>query len=142
MSFDLALIESDLKIKADGSIRTFKDTNKLRQDIIKMILTPLGSVKFHQWYGSNINEGTIGNVPADNMLFENINSSISESLGRLQTLQRAQATGQRVTLSELLSVIQSINVQRSINDLRQVQVIVSVLTRGLTKIDEVFAIRA
>ena len=142
MSFDLALINSDLKIKADGSIRIAKDTNKLRQDVIKIILTPLGSVKFHQWYGSNINEGNIGQVPSDNMLFENISTSISDSLEKLQTLQRAQATGQRVTLSELISIIEDIGVQRSINDLRQVQVVVSILTRGLTKIDEVFAIRA
>jgi phage baseplate assembly protein W len=142
MSFDLALIDSDIKIKADGTIRTVEDTNKLRQDVIKIILTPLGSVKFHQWYGSNINEGTIGQVPADNMLFEDISASISDSLRKLQTLQRAQATGQNVTLSELIAAIEDINVQRSINDLRQVQVIVSVLTRGLTKIDEVFAIRA
>ena len=141
MSFDLALIDSDLNIKPDGTIRTYQDTNKLRQDVIKIILTPINSSKIHPWYGSSVNEGTIGNFIPDNMLFENINSAISESLKKLQILQRAQSTAQRVTLSELISSIERIDVQRTINDRRQVQVFVSILTRGLTAIDEVFSIR-
>ena len=140
MSFDLQLINSDLNIKPDGTIRTVNGTTKLKQDIIKIILTPLGSVSFHLWYGSNITDNNIGEILSDAMLNENISSAISESLGRLQKLQRAQSTGQNVKLSEIISTIREIRVQRNPIDLRQINVTVSVMSRDLTAIEEVFTI--
>jgi len=140
MSFDLELIDSDLNIKADGSIRTVDKTNKLRQDIIKIILTPLGSVKFHPWYGSGINDGLIGELVPDNMLFQDINTSILQSLSKLQTLQRSQATSQRVSLSEMIASVRDILVQRNQSDPRQVNVIVYVISKDFNAVEESFAI--
>jgi len=141
MSFDLALVNSDISIKSDGTVRTVENTSKLRQDIVKIILTPLGSVRFHTWYGSDINENTIGDLLPDNLLFDNISSGLTESLDRLVTLQRAQASQQRVDLAELIAVIQQVEVQRDIRDLRIVNVRVAVLSKSLSPVEETFSIR-
>ncbi len=140
MSFDLQLVNSDISIKPDGTVRTVAGTAKLKQDIIKIILTPLGSVSFHLWYGSNITDDNIGNILSDARLNENIGTAISESLKRLQQLQRAQSTGQNVKLSEIISTIREIRIQRSSIDQRQVNVVVSVLSRDLTAVEEIFTI--
>ena len=140
MSFDLQLVNSDLSLKPDGTLRTVTGSAKLRQDIIKIILTPLASVSFHLWYGSDINESVIGEVLSFARLNEDITSALTQSLTRLQRLQRAQSTGQRVQLSEIIGTIQEIQVQRNPIDPRQVNVIVSVLSRELTAVEEVFTI--
>ena len=142
MSFDLALINSDLSIKSDGTVRTVTKTDKLKQDVVKIILTPLGSMRFHDWYGSNINENTIGNILPENILFNDISSSISESLERLRTLQRSQASYQKMDPSEIIVSIAEINVQRDIVDPRQVNVIVKVISRDLIPVEEIFTIRS
>lgn len=140
MSFDLALIDSDISIKADGTLRTVTNTNKLKQDVIKIILTPMNSSIFHPWYGSQINEGLIGEIPSDSFLFQYISNALTESINRLQTLQRSQATGQRVTPAEMISSIRSIEVQRAPDDPRQVNVVVVLLSKDLTAIEEAFLI--
>ena len=140
MSFDLALINSDLSMKPDGTIRTVSRSDKLKQDIVKIILTPVGSIKFHPWYGSAINEGTIGEVLPDSALFQDITSAIQQSLSKLQTLQKSQATGQRVDLSEMLASINDIQIQRKYNDPRQVNVIVVAMSKDFTAVEEIFTI--
>jgi hypothetical protein len=140
MSFDLQIIDDDLSVKPDGNIRTVSDTPKLRQDILKAIVTELGSNKFHPWYGCNINESVIGhNLPMGQLEAE-IVSSITETLNRLKTLQQSQAISQRVSLAEMISEIGPIFASRNPIDIRQVNIIVTVYTRQLTKIEEVFTI--
>ena len=140
MSFDLALINSDLDIKADGTIRTVEKTDKLSQDIVKIILTPINSMRFHEWYGSAINEGTIGNVLPDNILFNDISIAISDSLQRLMILQRAQSAQQRVDPSELIASIAEVNVGRNASDPRQINVVVRIISQNLTPVEETFSI--
>ncbi len=140
MSFDLALIGSDLNKRPDGTIRTVTRSNKLKQDIIKIILTPIGSVKYHLWYGSSVSEGTIGEVLPDSMLFQDITTALQQSLSRLQTLQRAQASNQTVELSEILASINDIQVQRNPSDPRQVNVIVVAMSKDFTAVEEIFTI--
>jgi phage baseplate assembly protein W len=140
MSFDLALIDSDLSRTPDGTIRTVTRADKLKQDIVKIILTPVGSVKYHPWYGSAIDEGTIGQVLPDSMLFQDITTAIQQSLSRLQTLQRAQASGQKVELSEILASVNDIQIQRKYNDPRQVNVIVVAMAKDFNAVEEIFMI--
>ena len=52
MSFDLSIEKGDIKIGSDGSLSTVSGNNKLRQDIIKILLTDIGDNKFHPKYGS------------------------------------------------------------------------------------------
>jgi phage baseplate assembly protein W len=141
MSFDFQLVDSDLKVKSDGTVRTVYNVDKLKQDIIKMILTPIGSIRLHPWYGSAIDESIIGQPISDNMMFEEIKSSIEQSLDRLRRLQIAQASGQSVSTSELIGVIEGVLIQRSTYDMRQINVIVSVWSKNLSKVEESFSVQ-
>lgn len=136
MSFDFELIDSDIKIKADGTVRTVSDTPKLRQDVLKIILTPLGSNKYHKWYGCSVGEDIIGKNLPDNMIVNDITTSISNSLKNLQTLQNTQVTYQKTSMAERIAAIGEVFAERNPADLRQINVIVSVLTKRMTKVEE------
>lgn len=140
MSFDLEIINGDIARKPDGKVRTVSDTPKLRQDILKAIITELGSNKFHPWYGCTINATVIGqNLPAG-MLESEISDSIRQTLSRIKTLQQTQAISQRVSLAETISEIGPVVARRNPSDPRQINIIVTVYTKQLTKIEEVFTI--
>lgn len=140
MSFDLEITNGDLSIKADGTMRTVTDTPKLRQDILKIILTTLGSNKFHPWYGCSVSNSAIGRNYPDNLLFSEIQTSIKQSLDRLKTLQMAQASGQTVSLAEMIAEVESVEVERNLADPRQLNIRVNVWTKRLTKVEELFTI--
>lgn len=140
MSFDLEIVNSDIKIKADGTLSTLTDTPKLRQDIIKIILTPLGSNKFHPWYGCSVTESVAGRNMPENMIVQEIQTTVSQSLDRLKTLQVAQSAGQSVSLAEIISAIGSIQSARNPIDPRQINVLISVFTKRLTKVEEIFTV--
>ncbi|KKN50070.1 hypothetical protein LCGC14_0636450 [marine sediment metagenome] len=136
MSFDFALVGNDLSILPNGKIRTITDTPKLRQDIIKIVLTPLGSNRFHMWYGCTVGEDTIGKNLPDNMMLLDIRTSIIQSLEKLKELQMRQAIYQKVTLSELMNLIGSVNAFRTKEDMRQIKIEITVYSRNLTKVEE------
>ena len=138
MSFDFLLQNNDLEIGADGNIKTITNTQKLRQDVIKVILTTLGSNRFHPWYGCSISEDAIGKNIPDNMLFLDIETSIRQSLDRLQKLQQQQQTTQEVSLSEMIHSVGDISIYRNPDDLRQIKIDIVILSRELTQINESF----
>jgi phage baseplate assembly protein W len=140
MSFDLALINNDLSVQADGKIRTVTDTPKLRQDIIKIVLTPLGSVKKHVWYGCSITEDIIGKALSDNMLVSLMRASITKSLERLKALQTTQSTMQKVSLAEMIEMLGSVDAERDTDDQRKINIVISVFSKRLAKIEELFTI--
>lgn len=140
MSFDLALINNDLSITVDGKLRVVTDTPKLRQDILKIILTPLGSVKNHLWYGCSIGEDVIGKALPDTFQAARVQQGITKSLDRLKALQSTQATMQKVSLAEMIEMIGSVDVERDINDQRKINILITVFSKRLAKIEELFTI--
>jgi phage baseplate assembly protein W len=140
MSFDLELIDGDLSIKADGAARTISETPKLRQDILKVLLTAIGSNKFHPWYGCAVTDSVIGKGYANNLMISAITTSISQSLDRLKTLQMAQASAQKVSLAEMITEVLNVEVGRNPEDPRQLNIRVTVLTRRLTQVEEIFTL--
>lgn len=140
MSFDLTIINGDLDLLQNGELRTVSNSEKLRQDILKMILTPVGSNKFHPWYGCTVTDDIIGKNLPENIMALDIQTSISDSLERLRVLQTQQISTQSVTLAELINVIGSVNAYRAAEDYRQLKVDVTVFARDLTEINEVFSI--
>lgn len=140
MSFDLHLIDGDIKVQPDGKIKIIVGTPKLRQDILKIILTPIGESKYHRWYGCTISDDIVGATVPPGMIVQEINIAITESLDNLKRLQQIQSSYQDVKLSEILDSIEYVDVGRNVSDPRQVNVVVSVLSKKLEKIDEVFSI--
>jgi hypothetical protein len=140
MSFDLKIENNDLAINPDGTLQTVRDNAKLAQDIIKGILTPLGSNKFFRWYGSTLSIRTIGQVLDPTIMQTEIERSIQDTLSNLVSLQRAQARTQYVSAGEQIASIQNVSALRDPSDPRQWQILVSVLTRKLTVVEETFTL--
>jgi phage baseplate assembly protein W len=140
MSFDLELLNGDITIKGDGTVRTVSETPKLRQDILKILLTSIGSNQFHPWYGCAITDSVMGRNYAENLMVSAIKTSISQSLDRLKTLQMSQASSQKVSLAEMIAEVVSVDVGRDLQDPRQLNIRVVVLTRRLTQVEEVFTL--
>lgn len=141
MSFDLKIEGNDLKIENDGSIAIVENETKLGQEVIKGILTPLGSNRFFRWYGSTISIKTIGQVLDASMLEAEVQRSVEDTLSNLISLQKVQSRSQYVSPGESIASIKEISVFRDKTDPRQYQVKVKVITRQLTEVEETFGLR-
>lgn len=141
MSFDLKIENNDLITNPDGTLQTVRDNAKLAQDIVKGVLTPLGSNKFFRWYGSTVSIRTIGQVLDATITQTEIERSIQDFLSNLISLQKAQARVQYVSAGEQIASIQGVAALRDPNDPRQWQIQVSVLTRKLTVVEETFTLK-
>jgi phage baseplate assembly protein W len=141
MSFDLKIVGNDLALNPDGSVQTVRDNEKLKQDILKAILTARGSNRFHQWYGSVISERLIGQVLDANQLDAEAQVAVQETLSTLASLQTAQARVQYVSPGETLAGLSDVWVARDQTDPRQWSITVAALTRQLTVVEETFFLR-
>lgn len=140
MSFDLDITNGDLTILADGSFKTVQNNPKLVQDIVKIIITPLGSNRFEPWYGCDVGDKTIGRSLSPQLMLQEIQTSIQQSLDNLKQLQLSQASSQLVSLAEQINSIKSIKAEYDPSDSRQINVTVTVITKRLEQIEEVFTI--
>ena len=141
MSFDLALERGDIKIGVSGSVKTVNGNAKLRQDIIKILLTELGDNKFHPKYGSYIGALQIG-YHADNKLVSlDLENSARKAVRNLMSLQRSQSRKQTLTPGELIIDIVNISVSRDDVDPRLYNIFVSVLTQELTEVRDNITVR-
>jgi hypothetical protein len=138
MSFDLRIVGNDLAMNPDGSMQTVRDNEKLKQDVLKAILTSRGTNRFHPWYGSVISQKTIGKALDASQLEAEARNAISETLSTLASLQTAQARVQYVSPGETIASLQDIQVARDSSDPRQWSITVVVLTRQLTPVEETF----
>jgi phage baseplate assembly protein W len=140
MSFDLKIVNNDLSIGRDGLLEIVKDNEKLAQDVIKIILTPLGSNRYHRWYGSSIGDRTIGLVVDASITQIEAERAVQMSLSNLIALQQAQTKTQYVSPGETIASIREVSVLRDPQDPRQYQIVVSLLTRQLTVVEETFTL--
>lgn len=141
MSFDLKLKNGDLSLDSGGSLSTVSGNQKIRQDIVKILLTKLGDNKFHSRYGSDVGSLKIGQV-ADQALVElDIKKSAEEAIRYLISLQRNQSRSQFLSLSEKIIDIVEISAERDSADPRLYSIFVSVLTQKMDIIEEAITIR-
>lgn len=141
MSFDLRIEANDLLIGANGDLAIVQDNEKLAQDVIKGVLTPLGSNRFFRWYGTTIGIKTIGQVLDASILEMEAQRSVEDLLNNIIKLQKVQAREQYVSPGETIASVRDISVLRNQEDPRQYEVKVSLITRQLTEVNEVFALR-
>ena len=140
MSFDLRISQGDLAIGSDADFDRVEDTDKLIQDVLKILLTPLGGNPFHTWYGSLISNTLVGNVFEEEFLIKIASSQINSALETMQNLQKAQTAVQKVTPNELLAAIRDVEVNRNPVDPRIYSVFVTVLTKGLSTVRTSFSV--
>ncbi len=141
MSFDLKISKGDISLQRDGSLSLVSKNSKLRQDIVKIILTDLGENKFHKNYGSAVGRLNIGSYSSRDVVDMDIRVSVESALKKLMSLQKAQARKQFVSPGEMLVKILNVSAERDFSDPRLYNVYVSVLTGELNEIREGLTIR-
>jgi len=141
MSFDLKIEGGDIKFERDGLITTVANNSKLRQDIVKILLTKLGENKFHPSYGSEVGAINIGSVP-DQELFElDLQSSVEEAIIKLMSLQKGQARKQFLNPGERIISILGVSAERDLADPRLYSIFITVQTGALTTVTESVTVR-
>lgn len=141
MSFDLKLQGGDLVIGSNGDLITISDNNKLRQDIVKILLTEVGENKYHPTYGSSVGSLRIGMIQDQNLLESDLRSSVEIALNKLISYQKEQGKKQYLTPGERLLSVENISVSKDDLDPRLWSINISVITGELTRLDESVSIR-
>lgn len=140
MSFDLKITNRDLAIGSDGDLDKVQNTDKLVQDVLKLLLTKIGSNPFFPWYGSPLTSSMVGTALDASFLISMAENQIRSGLETIQNLQRDQAIRQKVTPGELLAAIRSIQVLRSPIDPRFFTIELTLLTKALKSITTSFTV--
>lgn len=141
MSFDIKITSGDIAIGRDGDLDTVYDNDKLRQDIIKILLTKLGENKFHSNYGSKIGALEIGFVADQELVELDLQSSVEDAIRYLMRAQQVQQRRQYLTPGEVIIGIKNVVVERDLLDPRMYNVYISVYTKKLTVITETIPVR-
>jgi hypothetical protein len=131
MSFDLKIKNGDFVIGNNGDVDTVSNSEKLIQDILKILMTQSGTNKFHLWYGSLLSSNMVGQSFDKVFVSSFIENQIISSLNILQKLQKEQyGKGQKVTPNELLGAIRNVSVIRDSIDPTKFNISVNVVTKG------------
>jgi hypothetical protein len=141
MSFDLKIKNGDIVIEPSGLLASVSGNQKIRQDIVKILLTNFGDNKFHIKYGSDVGALKIGEVADQKIIEMDIKRSVEEAIRYLISLQKSQSRSQYLSSSEVILDISSISTERDSEDPRLYNIFISVLTQKLDIINEVITIR-
>lgn len=141
MSFGLKLKNGDLKLSEDGTLETVTKNSKLRQDIVKMLLTRKGSVKYHKEYGSELGIISTDNHINNSLIESKIEQTVYEGITKLIGLQKIQIQRQILSPAEIILSIKGVRVERDVGDPRLYNVFISVITQQLSEISESITVR-
>lgn len=140
MSIDLKVINGDLVIN-QGELQTVQDSEKLIQDILKILLTDIGADPLQPSYGSFLSRTVIGTAMANGAIVQIAKSQINTCMSNLQKLQQKQVQSmQKVTADEQLAAVTGISVIRSVSDPRLFNIKVSGLTKGFQPVSTAFTV--
>jgi len=141
MSFDLKIKNGDISIDPEGSVEPVTGNSKLRQDILKILLTDFGSNKFHTSYGSFLGKLKIGEAADNRLVSIDIEKSARNAINNLVKLQRSQGRRQGLSAGEIISEVLNVSVERDTSDPRVYNIVVSVLTQEMTELTTSLSIR-
>lgn len=141
MSFDLKLKNGDLVLANGGDLSIVSGNQKIRQDIVKILLTKLGDNRFHSRYGSDVGSLKIGEIIDQSLIELDMKKSAEEAIRYLISLQKNQSRSQFLSLSETIVDISNIETERDSVDPRLYSIFVSVLTQKMDIIEESITIR-
>jgi phage baseplate assembly protein W len=140
MSFDLKIVNMDLQL-VDGKLKTVENTEKLIQDVLKIVLTPAGSNPLATWYGSYLSSNIIGSVLPEDISQATAKEQISNALAMLKEAQDNQTQMyMNTTAEEQIAGIKSISVVRDETDYRAYNVFISIIAKNLKYVNTSFKI--
>lgn len=141
MSFDLKL-ESGSIVIANGDLVKVTNNDKLVQDIIKIVVTPVGSNTTHPWYGSALQDRVTGTAYPRDVLDQEVVASVAHAVKNLKSLQEQQSrAGQFVSPGEQIAKLIGVNVIRSVQDPRKMDIVISILTKSGIVLEEQVEVR-
>lgn len=142
MSFDFRILNGDFVIDQNGDLAIVENNDKLVQDILKIVLTPVGSNRLNPAYGSLVGRSLVGNVLPMEFVSTMASSQIHSALEYLQRLQKEQSATQPVSAGELLAAIQSIKIERNQVDQRFISVVIKALAADFTPLSTQFSVNS
>ena len=134
MSFDLALSKGDLAIGADGDLRKVRGTEKVTQDVLKVLHTPLGSNPYFPRIGNSLTALNIGENLNDQFAQTRVETSVTQAIEIVQNVQRNQELRQILTPEEKIAQIADISASIDPNEPRQYNISVIALTGALSSV--------
>lgn len=134
MSFDIHLNNGDIQLDAAGNLIKVENTDKLVQDVMKILYTTQGSDPFNPFYGSILTEENIGIAMLPSILEAKAREAIYNSLETLRQNQAQQELYQELTSAEKLVGVADLIVEQDKTEPRQYNVILTVLTEEMTPI--------
>lgn len=141
MSFDLRAPNGDLELGSDGDVALVRDTDKLAQDVIKVLNTTLGSDPFNISYGSSLTTAHVGQALDPLMVTTRTQFIISQALDQMIATQAFQRTIQFVSDAETIVDFEAPIVEQDSQDPRQFNISVRAISRDLTPLTIVLVIR-
>lgn len=135
MSFDIRVIEGDLVLGANGDAMRIVDSDKLAQDVIKVLNTPIGSNPLNLNYGSTLTTAQIGEpVINPSAIVAQTTAAVQQALEQLIAMQEQQKSFQRITDAETIVDFESPLVEQDPIEPRQFNIVVNAISRDLTPI--------
>lgn len=135
MSFDLKLTQGDLKLGTNRDLATVENSEKLTQEVLKILATPIGGNSFFPWYGSPIDRSLVGTAYDTQFISAIATTQLRTSLETLQNLQKEQLkTPQIVTPQEQIAAIQDVFVRRNEIDPRFFLVTITILSKAFRRV--------
>ncbi len=134
MSFDLKIENGAIIIDTSGDFTKVEKSEKLVQDIFKIINTPLGASKFNPWYGSPVGN-IIGNVLDQNFAATMASNQLQNALQTLKTMQEIQSRTQFLSPEEQLAAVRQATIKQNMLDPRVMQIVVSVVNKAFQQIN-------
>lgn len=143
MSFDLRVVGRDLAIGTNSDLSTIENSEKLIQDVLKIVLTPIGSNPFFPWYGSPITKSLLGTAFEEKFVSAVASNQLRTALETLQNLQREQLKqSQVVTPQEQIAAVQNVIIERNVLDPRFFSVRLTVLNKAFRRAQTAFTVDA
>lgn len=134
MSFDIRVINGDIDFGANGDVVQVTDSDKLAQDVVKLLNTPIGTSPLNLGYGSALTVANIGESIDPALAIDQTIISITAGLEQLIALQDQQRSFQIVTDAESIIDFETPLVQQDPADPRQFNIVVNAISRDLTPI--------
>lgn len=142
MSFDIKAISGDIELGRNGDVVRVADSDKLAQDVIKLLNTTLESDPLNPGYGSILTSAMIGSGSTDpQSLAAQAEVIIGDALDQLIAQQQFQRTFQAMTDAETIIDFDSPIVEIDPEEPRQFNVRVDAISRDLTPLMLAFVIR-
>jgi len=135
MSFDLKIFDGDLKLGTNRDLATVEGVEKLTQDILKMVSTPIGGNPYFPWYGSPIERSLVGTAYETQFISNIASNQLRTTLEMLQNMQKEQLkTPQIITPQEQIAAIQNVSVNRNEVDPRFFIILITVLNKAFRRV--------